>query len=823
MMKQIIHFTFILTLLLSISLRAQRFKKKGAVSQATQLESLVNTAKSFEGFFDFFYDESSGKVYLKVNKKNQIETEFLYINSLSAGIGSNDIGLDRGQLGNERVVYFSKAGNKLLLIQPNLKYRTSTSNVLEKQSVKEAFAESVLFGFPIIETSTSDYLIDLTSFLIYDTHGVAQRLKQTNQGSFTLDKSRSAISLPRTKAFPKNIELDVLLTFGGQPIGGWIRSVTPTPNSLSVKQHHSFVALPKIPLTPRKFDPRSGAIPFSFYDYSTPVEESTKQIYTLRHRLEKINSSASSSKAKEPIVYYLDNGTPEPVRSALLEGGSWWNQAFEAAGYEDAFQIKMLPDDVDPLDVRYNVIQWVHRSTRGWSYGASVVDPRSGEILKGHVSLGSLRIRQDFLIAQGLTRAPYANGNTDESQMSELAIARIRQLSAHEIGHTLGFAHNFAASTNDRASVMDYPHPKIDIVDGKISYSNAYAVGIGSWDKTSVQYSYSDFPEGTDETQVLNLILEKSIEGGNHFISDQDARPIGGAHPYAHLWDNGKSAVEEYKHLLEVRSIALKNFSEDQLRDGEPYSVLNDRLVPLYFLHRYQAEAIVKLIGGVDYSYGVKGKIPFATETIALQTQREALSTMVNSLSPEILAIPKPLLNQLPPTAFGYSSTRESFRSQTGRVFDVMGAPSSLGKGIIQMILNPQRISRIVQQKALDSNQLSFDQLADVLTQQIFRKSYGNAYFTAIQSQLKEIYLNSLFELHANKKTTTSVKAISYGILKDIENDLKKAKSEPYKTYYLNKIKRFLANPYEFEVQETPLLPDGSPIGTDAFCSQFKA
>ena len=443
----------------SLTAQAQRSKKKNVTVQETKLDMLQAKALAYQGFFDFYYEENSGKVFLKVNKERQIDSEFLYINSLSAGIGSNDIGLDRGQLGDERVVYFSKAGNKLLLIQPNLKYRASTDNALEKQSVKEAFAESVLFGFPIVETSSTEYLIDMTPFLMQDTHGVSQRLKRSKQGSFKLDKSRSAISLDRTKAFPENIELDVLLTFAGQAEGGWIRSVTPSSNSVSVKQHHSFVALPDIPFTPRDFDPRSGAIPFSYYDYSTPVETSIRKVNALRHRLEKTDPNAAQSKAKEPIVYYLDNGTPEPVRSALLEGGSWWNEAFEAAGFIDAFQIKILPDHADPLDVRYNVIQWVHRSTRGWSYGASVVDPRSGEILKGHVSLGSLRIRQDFMIAQGLTKDPYANGNTDETKMSELAIARIRQLSAHEIGHTLGFAHNFAASTNGRASVMDYPHP----------------------------------------------------------------------------------------------------------------------------------------------------------------------------------------------------------------------------------------------------------------------------------------------------------------------------------------------------------------------------
>ena len=820
-MKSIFNYLTVFLIICSLTAQAQRSKKKNVTVQETKLNMLQSKALAYQGFFDFYYEENSGKVFLKVNKERQIDTEFLYINSLSAGIGSNDIGLDRGQLGDERVVYFSKAGNKLLLIQPNLKYRASTENALEKQSVKEAFAESVLFGFPIVETSSAEYLIEMTPFLMQDTHGVSQRLKRSKQGSFKLDKSRSAVSLDRTKAFPKNIELDVLLTFAGQAEGGWIRSVTPSSNSVSVKQHHSFVALPDVPFIPRNFDPRSGAIPFSYYDYSTPVETSTRKVYALRHRLEKTDPNAAQSKAKEPIVYYLDNGTPEPVRSALLEGGSWWNEAFEAAGFIDAFQIKILPDDADPLDVRYNVIQWVHRSTRGWSYGASVVDPRSGEILKGHVSLGSLRIRQDFMIAQGLTKDPYANGNTDETKMSELAIARIRQLSAHEIGHTLGFAHNFAASTNGRASVMDYPHPKLDVVAGAISYENAYAVGMGAWDKTSVRYSYSEFPEGTDETKELNSILEESILKGNRFISDQDARPIGGAHPHAHLWDNGASAIEEYNHLLKVRSIALKNFSYDQLRVGEPYSVLNDRLVPMYFLHRYQAEAIVKLIGGVDYSYGVKGPIPFEIATVAVETQKEALTAMINSLSSEVLAIPKSLLKQLPPTAFGYSATRESFRSQTGRVFDVLGAPASLGKGIIQMILNTERVSRLIQQKALDANQLSFDQLANELTKSIFKKQYRDSYHQAIQAQLKESYLNVLFGLHANNNTTASVKAISFGVIKRIENGLKKNTLEPHRAYYINKIKRFLDNPEAYEVQETPVLPDGSPIGTDTFCSQF--
>ncbi len=416
--------------------------------------------KTYDGYFDFYYEESTDKIYLKVEKLNN---EFLYVNSLASGIGSNDIGLDRGQLGSERVVYFEKAGNKLLLIQPNLKYRANTDNTLEKKSIEQAFAKSVLFGFKIVSNKGGYYIIDFTPFLMQDAHGVANRLKRKKEGTYKLDTSKSALSLERTKAFPKNVEFEALLTFKGEPTGKNLRSVAPTASLVSLVQHHSFIKLPDNKYTPRVFDTRSGAISMSYMDYAAPIEEDITKRFIIRHRLEKKNPKSKMSEAKEPIIYYLDPGTPEPVRSALLEGGRWWNEAYEAIGFKDAFQVKILPKDADPMDCRYNVIQWVHRSTRGWSYGASVVDPRTGEIIKGHVSLGSLRIRQDFLIAQALMNKPFAERDDNYQPMLDMALARIRQLSAHEVGHTIGFAHNFAASTNNRASVMDYPHPQVTI------------------------------------------------------------------------------------------------------------------------------------------------------------------------------------------------------------------------------------------------------------------------------------------------------------------------------------------------------------------------
>ncbi|MEP2237280.1 MAG: zinc-dependent metalloprotease, partial [Maribacter sp.] len=644
----------------------------------------------YEGLYDFYYDGDHDKIYLEVDN---LDEEFLYVYSLSSGIGSNDIGLDRGQLGDEQVVFFKKAGNKLLLIQPNMKYRAITENELERKSVEQAFAKSVLYGFPIVEEKNGTYIIDITDFLMQDAHGVSNRLKRTNQGSYSLDKSKSAFALDRTKAFPKNVEFDVTMTFKGQAKGGYIKSVAPNADLVTVAEHHSFIELPDDKYEKRVFDPRSGSSPFNYYDYATPVESNILKQFIRRHRLEKKDPTASVSEAVEPIIYYLDNGTPEPVRSALLEGGRWWNQAFEAIGYKDAFQLKMLPDDADPLDVRYNVIQWVHRSTRGWSYGSSITDPRTGEIMKGHVSLGSLRIRQDFLIAQALMNKPFAERDDNYQPMLEMAIARIRQLSAHEIGHTLGFAHNYAASTTGKASVMDYPHPQFNLVDGKVEFSKAYEVGIGDWDKVTVAYSYQSFDKGENEKDELNKILDKAKADGLRYITDQDARPQGSAHVLAHLWDNGTNVSKELDDMLKLRKVAINNFSVDNIQDGTPYSVLEDVFVPLYFFHRYQTEGVAKVIGGLEYNYAVKGD---GQEVVAIADkamQEEALKSVLKTLDANEIAIPKGKLSLFPPRSFGTPRTRESINGKTGVSFDALSAVETASDMTLKFLLHPEKVS----------------------------------------------------------------------------------------------------------------------------------
>jgi len=774
----------------------------------------------YEGFFDFYYDIKTDKIYLEVENLN---SDFLYISSLATGIGSNDIGLDRGQLGSERLVSFQKSGNKLLLIQPNLSFRAITKNKAEENSIKEAFAKSVIYGFKILETNDDKYLVDFTSFLMQDKHGVADRLKLAKQGVYSIDKTKSAIELNHTKSFPKNSEFEALLTFSGKPTGKLITSgVSPDPSLISVVQHHSFIELPDNEYKPREFDPRSGALAISFMDYATPVEDEITKKYITRHRLEKIDPNLEYSEAKEPIIYYLDPGTPEPVRSALIEGATWWNEAYEAIGFKNAFQVKILPDDADPMDCRYNVIQWVHRSTRGWSYGASVVDPRTGEIIKGHVSLGSLRIRQDFLIAQALLSKPFVDDNNNDP-MLKMAIARIRQLSAHEVGHTIGFAHNFAASTNNRSSVMDYPHPLIKITNDEIDLSEAYAEGIGDWDKVSVAYSYSEFDSENEKVELKN-ILDNAYANGLRFITDSDARANNGAHANAHLWDNENDIVKGLNDILLVRNKAINDFSKFNIKSFETYSKLEDVFVPLYFLHRYQTEAVVKLIAGLDYNYATRDDNQTVVNDLSFSRQSKALASIIKTLEVNNLAIPKSKLELFPPRAYNYPRTRESFKSMTGVSFDPFSAVSTASEMSLSLLLNPERMNRLIVQSSLSKTPLqnmNLNYLLTTLTNNTFKTKYNfnsknyDKYMFENQQVINNNYLKFLLNLASNKKSFFQVKSIANKEIRNIATFLSSKKNKNiYSSEYLNTIRKFNTKPELFELISSPKIPDGSPIGS---------
>ncbi|MFK8164467.1 MAG: zinc-dependent metalloprotease [Lewinella sp.] len=802
------------------SVRAQKSPVKKPPTIASKTEGL----QKMPGYFDFYYSDDEGKIYLHIDNW---EKDFLYVNSLAAGLGSNDIGLDRNQLGGTRVVAFQRVGPKVLLKEHNLDYRAISDNPDEAASVRDAFAQSTIHGFKV-EAKTGDaVLIDLTPLLLSDAHGVIARLKRGKQGSYKIDASRSAVYLDKTKNFPLNSEFEASITFTGEATGRQLRSVTPTSGSFTLRMHHSFVQLPDDNYTPRKFDPRSGYNSRSYADYATPIDQPLVKRFIPRHRLEKKDPSAAMSEPVEPIIYYLDRGAPEPIKSALLEGASWWNQAYEAAGYKNAFQVKVLPEGADPLDVRYNVINWVHRSTRGWSYGSSVTDPRTGEIIKGHVLLGSLRVRQDFLLAQGLIKA-YENGDTPDPRLEEMALARLRQLSAHEVGHTIGLAHNFAASTNDRSSVMDYPHPYVTLKDGEVDFSEAYDVGIGAWDKQTIKYGYSDFPAGANETAELAKILAENESMGLRYISDADARPQGSMQPEAHLWENGADPIVEMDRLMDLREYALNNIGMDNIPDGMPVSELEKVLVPVYLMHRYQVEAIAKQVGGYHYTYAVKGSgAKNRVRPVSVQRQQAATNMLLKSMSPRFLKLPDNLLGMIPPSAMGYSRDRELFKTRNGGAFDPLAMAETAADNNLTFLLHHHRLARIAEQHGLyaDSDAISLEgylkKVREVISKQVLVKQ--SEHENQIAEVVEKRLVAHLLGLAANKAAAEQVQAAALHELKRIKNKTAKVGMENDKghsshyLYITQQIKNFMADPSSVSVRPAPSLPDGSPIGCGGF------
>ena len=721
-------------------------------------DALIAASERQDGFLPLYWQAAEGRLYAEVD---QLERPFIYYPSLSHGVGSNDLGLDRGRLGQTQLVQFERVGPRLLLVALNTKYRASSDNADERRAVEEAFARSVLWGFDIAAEDGDRMLIDMTEFAQRDALGLPALLSDRGEGGYTIDERRSAINLRRSKAFPDNTEIDALVTFVGTPEGEILATVAPDAGAISLHLHHSFVRLPDNGYTPLPYDPRTGFIDGGeedlFYDYGAPLGQPVKRGYARRHRLAKKYPEREKSEAVEPIVYYVDSGVPEPIRSALVDGASWWNEAFEAAGYIDAFQVKLLPEGVDPMDVRYNVIQWVHRSTRGWSYGMSVRDPRTQEIIKGHVSLGSLRVRQDYLLAEGLL-APYKEGVDEDEAAKEVegfALARIRQLSAHEVGHTLGLEHNFAASADDRASVMDYPHPYVTLDEnGEVDVSDAYAVGIGAWDKHAITWGYSDFPQGVDEVPGRAALVEEILNSGLSFVADQHARGgsyesgAGPCHSRGSLWDNGDDPVEELNRIMELRRVVLDNFSEAVIRKGRPMASIEDALVPAYLMHRYQVEAAATVLGGTDFTYALKGDGQIPTTAVSAERQQSALEALLATLAPAALALHPDLVVAIPPRPPMSGISREIFQRRTGYIFDPASAAEVSYDITLTSLLDPARAARLNRRSEPSRDQPDFSTVLDALVSASFQAEFDkDLKFAMLQRQLQALVVEHLVNL----------------------------------------------------------------------------
>jgi hypothetical protein len=779
--------------------------------------------KKIDGFYPLYWDENAGKLFVEVPK---LDTEVLYSTGMATGLGSNDIGIDRGQTTGSRIVKFERAGPRLLMVQPNYQFRALTQNQAEAKTVRDAFARSVLWSFPIAAASDGRYLVDYTEFLVRDWTEIAGRL---SPGTYRFEASRSSIYAPGLAAFPKNTEMEAELTFirtpggagGGRGGGGGGRffegvgSAAATSEAASMRVHHSIVELPGPGYEPRVYDPRAGFFGLSYENYAALPGQPMTLRFANRHRLQKKDPSAAVSDPVEPIIYYLDPGTPEPIRSALLDGARWWNQAFEAAGYRNAFRVELLPEGASSLDVRYNVINWVHRSTRGWSYGASVTDPRTGEIIKGNVTLGSLRIRQDYMIAEGLL-SPYKAGTETPPELLEWALARIRQLSAHEVGHTLGIGHNYYDSKAGFISVLDYPHPLVTLkADGTFDYSQVYGKGIGEWDKIAIRWGYQDFPEGTDEKAALDAIIEEGHKRDLFYMTNQDL----GAHANVNQWSNGTKAADELDRMMKVRAAAMSRFGEQAIKKGEPLATIEEVLVPLYMHHRYQVEAASAVVGGLYYTYALRGGNTTPVRFVPAVEQLNALDSVLATIKPSALALPKSLLKVIPPRPSGFGQSRELFPRYTGQMFDAITPAVTAADLTIGLLLNEARAARLVEQHALDSTMPGLHGVIDKVIGAAFAAAPADPYEAEIQRAVQRVVVDHLMRLGSGADMS-QVRAIVSAKLRARAAVLPSNGTTPaaaHGSLLAADIKRFLERPAP-PATATPLpsAPPGAPIGEPA-------
>ncbi|MGH9538587.1 MAG: zinc-dependent metalloprotease [Terriglobales bacterium] len=785
-----------------------------------------------DGFLPYYWDEKKGAILFELSPA-ALDREFLYFTGLGSGIGSTEVFADRSSFGGGWVCRFRRVGMRVLVIQENTSFRAPNGAAELQHSVEYSFPSSVLASLPVEAEQDGTVLVNGDSLLVRDAFDLLSQLRrptravggmmvreQASKGAdWRLDKDRSVIDLEHTGSFPLNTEVEAMLTFATDSESDMNQ---PDPHTLSVREHHSFVAMPSPGYEALEQDPRVGFISVSFQDFSQAYDRPLTRYLVNRWRLQKKDPGAALSEPVKPIVFYLDRAIPEPVRSAARTGALWWNTAFEQAGFKNALRIEDLPEGADPMDVRYPTIQWTNRSGRGWSVGQSHVDPRTGEIIHAVVQLDSHRMRtvnNYWESASPSGRSAERNSfepaldtfaaldNLDPKTSEErVMLSRLALLTCHEMGHVLGLEHNFVASTYDRGSVMDYFAPRVHIrADGSADLSDAYMRGVGSYDRHVIEWGYSQGKPGSTAEQeqarrdaIVRGAIAKGIVWGN--IDD----------PRWNSYDDGPDPVTWLKEVLPVRDALLAHYSPKMLRAGEPNSLLASRLALVYLFHRYALGAAINVVGSAEVPLSLAGDGQAPVIIWPAESQKEAVRLALQALTPAKLVVPAEVWRALAPVE-NRDPDPESFTSSAGYLFSPQDGARAVAEIVVGGLLNPQRMQRLAVISRQEAQAPSPGSVVSALVTAAFSDDAKTPAERDLAGVVQAEVAERLMSLAANAEATPEVRAVALAGVREVQGAVKKnAARGPVIEQLDHEIGLFLQNP----AQNTPKVKaSGAPAG----------
>jgi len=759
---------------LSRSLRPLAASTLLATGLALSLSATAVAAQE-ASFIGVRVDADRNKVLLEI-PVGRLDTDFMHQSVLATGGGAPNLGLDRGQTGGSAIVRLERRGKRVLMLRDNLAVRAVNASEAGRTAASEAFPTSVVASFPIEAEANGSITADATALFLSDTYGIAESIRRAQGGNGRVDANRSWIDATRTKAFPRNTEIHAVLTFAVDNPGAVLRRVAPDAAAPTFEVHHSLVALPSSEgFRPRRGDARSGLFGTQFMDLSQGFDGTYRDGYANRWRLVPKDPAAYQrgvlTEPVAPIVYYLDPGIPEPYRKAFLEGGNWWNKVFEGAGWKNAFQVKELPAGVDPMDARYNLIYWVHRSGPGPSVGPSFSDPRTGEIVRTVVRMDAWRSLVDYNIYAGLLPAAGAAGLNVSAE--DFAMARRRQHVAHEIGHTIGFSHNYISHAQDRASVMDYPFPLISVdARGQLDLRNAYRPHAGGWDSLAVRYGYTWYPDAKAEEAGLAKIVSEGLARGLRFVADQHAGADGSI-PEVTRWVEGKTMFDAVERTSAVRKLAIERFDERAIKPGEPMYLLNMRFAHVYLHHRYSLEGLTKYVGGMDFRYAMRGDGQVPTSIVPAAQQRRALAMALDALEPANLAVPERVQAMIPPVPPGGDGALEWIGTAAGTAFDEISLAGGLATEVLENLMHRERLARVVLFRARDAQNPTLDEVL----QTIVDRTWGVAasddmHAQSLRRTVQRVVLNTLLDRAGDKDALPDVRQVAALHLEQLDQRL---------------------------------------------------